>query len=319
MIEENNCDNLCNSKCEEVVCVKIVRGKGCTGPRGYQGVTGPNGDKGDTGPQGDKGDTGPQGDQGVTGPQGDQGVTGPQGDQGVTGPQGDQGVTGPQGDKGDTGSQGDQGYQGVNGSQGDQGDQGVNGPQGDQGFTGPQGEQGITGSQGDQGVQGFTGPQGEQGITGSQGDQGVTGLKGSAFEPAYIFVWSDQTYQVPLGSPLTFNNIGLFKGCLLIDPSTIEVRVDGIYCIMQSVDTLEPNSFAVYKNGVIELGTWFGANNTSQDIGASIISLKIGDTIQLINQSSQGGTVTLFPLGSGTNPSIGQSSCGFRIFKISDL
>ena len=49
----------------------------------------------------------------------------------------------------------------------------------------------------------------------------------------------------------------------------------------------------------------------------SIITLLVGDKIKVINQSSQGGSVTLAPLGSGANSTVGQSTAAFSAFRIS--
>ena len=86
-----------------------------------------------------------------------------------------------------------------------------------------------------------------------------------------------------------------------------------------TVDTLEPNSCALYINGINHPGTWFGANATAQDIGTALVKLQTGDIIELRNQSSQGGTVTLSPLGSGANPSAGQATAAIVLFKIADI
>ena len=83
-----------------------------------------------------------------------------------------------------------------------------------------------------------------------------------------------------------------------------------------TIDTLEPNSCAVYINGLLKFGTWFGANATAQDIGESILVLAAGDIVELRNQSSQGGTITLSPLGSGANNSVGQTTAAFSLFRI---
>ena len=75
----------------------------------------------------------------------------------------------------------------------------------------------------------------------------------------------------------------------------------------------------IIQNGIIEIGSWFGANATAQDLGAAIISLRAGDVIDVRNQSSQGGTITISPLGSGANPNVGQSTTGWVVFKIAEI
>jgi hypothetical protein len=134
-----------------------------------------------------------------------------------------------------------------------------------------------------------------------------------------VNVYSTTVQQVPLGAPIAFETVKEILNFTILSPTLIRAEVDGIYFELKTIDTLEPNSCALFKNGIIELGTWFGANATAQDLGSAIIRLRAGDTIQVINQSSQGGTINLFPLGSGANPNVGQTVSGFSIFKIAEL
>jgi len=94
------------------------------------------------------------------------------------------------------------------------------------------------------------------------------------------------------------------------------VQESGWYFEIKTIDTLEPNACALYVNGVLEPGTWFGANATAQDVGHAIDYLRQGDVIEVRNKSSQGGTITLSPLGSGGNPEVGQLTAAFVLFKI---
>jgi hypothetical protein len=134
--------------------------------------------------------------------------------------------------------------------------------------------------------------------------------------PAYAFLHTDANETIPLGSPIPFLSANLLRGFTQPDAYTIECQVKGIYGSIMTIDTLEPNACAVYVNGVRVDGSWFGANATAQDIGQSIHKLKVGDKIQLINQSSQGGTITLSPLGSGANNSVGQTTAAFSIWRV---
>jgi len=271
----------------------------CIGPQGSQGPMGPQGPAGPQGPMGAQGTIGSQGSMGTQGPIGPQGCKGPKGCKGETGPQGETGETGPQGETGETGPKGETGE---------------TGPKGDMGETGPKGDMGETGPKGDMGE---TGPKGDMGETGPQGDMGETGPKGQDYVPAYIFIYSTNTQVVPLGSPISFENTGPILNFTQIDTFTVECNLSGVYKCLTTVDTLEPNAFAIYVNGVLSSGSWFGANATAQDIGLSIINLLVGDKIKVINQSSQGGSVTLAPLGSGANPTVGQSTAAFSAFRIS--
>jgi hypothetical protein len=108
----------------------------------------------------------------------------------------------------------------------------------------------------------------------------------------------------------------MIRGFKQIDVYTLECLQRGVYGEIKTIDTLEPNSCALYVNGVLVPGAWFGANATAQDIGQALVKLKAGDRLQLINQSSQGGTITLSPLGSGANISTGQSTAAFSIWRV---
>jgi len=250
---------------------------GQCGPRGHHGPTGPTGWRGETG------DYGPTGDIGATGEQGPTGDVGPTGEQGPTG---DVGPTGEQGSTGDAGPTGEQG------STGD---------------VGPTGQQGPTGD---------VGPTGEQGPTGELGPTGNVGPTGQTFEPAFLNAYSTSVQIVPLGGTVNFDIIRIALGFTVLSPGTFEVLNDGWYYEIKTIDTLEPNACALYRNGVLVPGTWFGANATAQDIGQAIIQLFSGDVIELRNESSQGGTITLSPLGSGANPTVGQVTSALSIFRI---
>lgn len=278
------------------------------GPTGPQGVRGMRGDIGPMGYPGNVGIRGDTGDQGPVGIQGSQGPTGSVGEQGFTGPQGPEGPTGPIGNNGYTGPTGKRGFTGVHGVTGPAGKRGSTGPQGIQGFQGIQGSQGFLGLKGDNGP---TGPKGDIGFDGPTGPQG---LKGS--NKPYIYVWTDIKQSIPLNSAIIWNNIGPNIGFVLSAPDTIRPLDSGIYFCTKTVDTLEPNAFALYINGIMAPGTWFGSNSTSQDVGQSLVRLNAGDLVSIVNKSSQGGTVTLSPLGSGSNL---QTTAGFILFKIDSL
>ena len=282
------CDNDCC--CDFSYCEKCP-----TGPQGVQGL---RGFRGDIGPRGYQGDVGERGDIGEQGP------TGMQGERGCPGWSCKTGATGYTGYTGFTGYTGYTGFTGYTGPQGDTGCTGYTG------FTGPQGDTGCTG------YTGYTGPQGDIGYTGFTGYTGPQGVTGPSVFTPYIFVYRNTTQSIPLGSPIIWENIGPNLGFNLITPDTIQVLNSGVYWESKTVDTLEPNSFALYVNGVLYPGTWFGANSTAQDIGQALVVLNEGDLIQVINQSSQGGTVNLSPLGSGANPSIGQTVAGFCLFRV---
>ena len=165
------------------------------------------------------------------------------------------------------------------------------------------------------------GPQGFQGDTGDVGPQGFTGEQGPtgpyySFTPAYAFRYSVEGQVVLLGDPISFENIGTILNFTPISPTQLECNVSGVYWEIKTIDTLGPNSCALYVNGLLKSGSWFGANATAQDIGQAIVILNKGDILELRNQSSQGGTIDIAPLGSGANSTVGQSTAAFTIFRI---
>jgi hypothetical protein len=157
------------------------------------------------------------------------------------------------------------------------------------------------------------------GPTGEKGDQGIPGEigpTGPALSGAYAFIYTTSVQIIPIGAAVSFDVPGPILNFTQISSLILECNLDGVYFAAQTIDTLEPNSCALYLNGVLANGTWFGANATAQDLGQSILELKAGDILQLINQSSQGNTITLAPLGSGANQTVGQTTAAFSIFKI---
>jgi hypothetical protein len=134
--------------------------------------------------------------------------------------------------------------------------------------------------------------------------------------PSYAYRYSTLLQTIPLGSPIEFENNGPILNFTPISASQLRCDVSGVYWEIKTIDTLEPNSCALYINGLLAPGTWFGANATAQDVGEAIIELAAGDILELRNQSSQGGTINLAPLGSGANPSVGQTTAAFSIFRI---
>jgi hypothetical protein len=129
-------------------------------------------------------------------------------------------------------------------------------------------------------------------------------------------MYSTLVQSVPLGGTIAFENVPVIANFTYLSSTQLQCDVSGVYFQTQIIDTLEPNSCALYVNGVIKLGAWFGANATAQDVGESIILLNAGDILEVRNQSSQGGTITLSPLGSGANPSFGQTTAAMSVFKI---
>ena len=74
--------------------------------------------------------------------------------------------------------------------------------------------------------------------------------------------------------------------------------------------------FEVYVNGSIVPGSWFGSEAQSTTVSQLILNLEAGDKIQLLNQSSHTGTITITPFGSGINPSLGQNAVSLSIWRM---
>jgi hypothetical protein len=148
------------------------------------------------------------------------------------------------------------------------------------------------------------------------GEQGPSGPTGPPLASAYAFVYSTSLQSIALGAPVSYEIVASILNFTPISTTQLRCDLDGIYFEIKTIDTLEPNACALYVNGVLYPGTWFGANSTAQDVGEAIIVLKAGDILEVRNQSSQGGTINLSPLGSGANPTVGQTTSAFSIFKI---
>jgi hypothetical protein len=222
---------------------------------------------------------------------------------------------------GETGPTGDNGTMGETGPTGDTGAEGSTGAMGDTGAEGSTGVMGETGPLGDTGAEGPTGPLGDtgaEGPTGSQGDTGAEGPTGPAspFTPAYAFRYSTSGQIILLGDPISFENNGPTLNFTPLSTTQLRCDVAGVYWEIKTIDTLGPNACALYINGILHPGSWFGANATAQDIGEAIVVLEVGDILELRNQSSQGDTIVLAPLGSGANSTVGQSTAAFSIFRI---
>jgi hypothetical protein len=129
-------------------------------------------------------------------------------------------------------------------------------------------------------------------------------------------MYSTLIQSIPLGAPISFEYVPVIYNFTMINPTQLQCDLDGIYFQTQIIDSLEPNSCALYVNGVLKPGSWFGGNATAQDVGESIIYLFAGDILEVRNQSSQGGTINLSPLGSGANSTVGQTTAAMSIFRI---
>ena len=136
------------------------------------------------------------------------------------------------------------------------------------------------------------------------------------FDHAYAFVYSYETIDIPLGGTVPFTNVGPQSGFSLLTSDTIQCNVKGVYLASTNVSTSAPNAFSLYLNNIIVQGSWYGTNVVSPGVGQVVLELKENDTLKLVNQSSAGGTVTLAPLGSGSNPTAGQTTVSLSLWRI---
>lgn len=258
--------------------------------------------------KGDKGDSGEAGATGAVGPAGPTGATGAVGSVGQDGADGERGSKGAKGSIGATGAVGPAGPTGATGATGPAGAQGVPGPAGTQGIPGPTGAQGIPGPTG---AQGIPGPAGTQGPTGPQGMTGTIGLS----EYAYIYNLDAQV--VALEAGILFSNNGVMVGTITHAAGTSEIRIGsaGNYAIWFNVSGVEPNQFALCKNGNPVSGSIYGSGaGTQENSGMVIITADAHDVLTVRNHTST-AAVTLQTLDGGTEIN---SNASILIQKISE-
>lgn len=247
----------------------------------------------------------------TTGPTGPTGAAGPTGATGVAGPTGAVGAVGP---TGVTGAQGPMGAQGLPGIQGLIGPQGIAGPVGATGAAGPAGATGASGPQGIQGTQGFAGPMGATGPVGADGATGPTGATGATGASGigiteYGYFYSTTAQEVPIDADIMFASAGPVSPGIFAPMPTpyIFVTSTGLYDIMWTVSSVEPNQFALSVNFLPAAGGTFGSGaGTQQNIGHMLIQLSAWDRLSLRNYSSA-AAVTLQTLAGGTQTNVNAS------------
>ncbi len=190
-------------------------------------------------------------------------------------------------------------------------------PPGEQGPIGPQGAQGIPGPQGIQGEVGPQGPQGNQGRPGAQGP--CCPINGT-----YTSIYSNMDQYVPSNNAATFELVSAttptFDLSLAATTGQVTVQKSGVYSINWGVHVTETTfsfpivswSFTLCQNGNPILSTASGATNTFPDdtsispgdyitqsaSGGSIIMLKAGDVLTLVNTSVDPVNLVANPLGT---------------------
>jgi hypothetical protein len=110
---------------------------------------------------------------------------------------------------------------------------------------------------------------------------------------------------VALEADVSFDTNGALSG-FTHTPSSSQVvaTVAGTYSVRFSVTGIEPNQFAVFKNGVFVPGSLYGSgNSTQQNQGEVIVDLAAGDVLTLRNHTSS-SAVGLQPLAGGTQVNV---------------
>jgi hypothetical protein len=136
------------------------------------------------------------------------------------------------------------------------------------------------------------------------------------FLPSYGTFYTTTVQDVALGSPIPFTNTTVVDGLIQVDQFTIQSTTKGVYNVQYIVCSIQPNACALYVNGFIVPGSWFGSESQSTTVSQVIITLVSGDKVQLVNQSSQTGSITITPFGSGTNPFVGQNAASLSIWRM---
>lgn len=204
------------------------------------------------------------------------------------GPTGPMGPRGPRGNQGPRGLQGPQGKEGL---QGLRGPQGVSGPQGVPGIQGPTGPTGVQGLQGQRGVTGATGARGTEGPI---GPTGPAGKDGSTLTFAAASLTSFRDKELCPGAAVTFDVSNIQSGIIIDEHyQTITVEKEGSYMVM--FGTLVHAMPCLGDSIALELNNTMIIEETRMPIlcdetfvqGCSILHLRAGEHIRLINDSSQ--------------------------------
>lgn len=124
---------------------------------------------------------------------------------------------------------------------------------------------------------------------------------------AYGLVYSlTQPATVAIGAPILFDQNGPLLGITHTPPSpVINVVSAGTYAITFSVSGLQANQFGISVNGALPTpSTIYGSGaGTQQNTGFTILTLGAGDSIQIVNYSSN-AAVSLQTLAGGTQANV---------------
>jgi hypothetical protein len=147
-----------------------------------------------------------------------------------------------------------------------------------------------------------TGPRGVVGPPGKVGPPGPVG------DPSYAYVYNVSAETVSQGAAVVFDTNGAMKGVTHVPGQPdIDVTSTGTYAISFSVSGVEPSQFSLTDNGTVVPGSRYGSGaGTQQNSGEIIVNLSAGDTVDLVNDTSD-TAVTLESLAGGTQANVNAS------------
>jgi len=114
---------------------------------------------------------------------------------------------------------------------------------------------------------------------------------------------------VAIEADVTFNKNGLLTPGITHAPGNagIAFTTAGTYKITYSVSGVEPNQFALYRNGALVDGSIYGSGaGTQQNTGQVIVTIGVNDVLTLKNHSSA-SAVGLQTLSGGTQTNVNAS------------
>jgi hypothetical protein len=112
----------------------------------------------------------------------------------------------------------------------------------------------------------------------------------------------DNSTPITPGSAVSFPDVGPASGSDIsqLNANTFILTATGIYLLTFQTSVTEAAQLALAQNGNELAQTVVGrATGTSQIVGTSMVSATAGDTLQVINPSSN--SITITPLAGGSN------------------
>ena len=154
-------------------------------------------------------------------------------------------------------------------------------------------------------LRGPAGPPGPPGVTGATGPVGPTGppgINGTNAVLEYAHIYNLAAGTVAIEADILFDSNGPITAGFthLLGTSSIIINSAGVYQISFGVSGVEPNQFAVFRNGAPVAGGILGSGaGTQQNHGQVLVVAAAGDVITIRNHSSA-AAVTLQTLAGGT-------------------